>query len=303
MNGMFMTGNGTEENPYLVEDVYDFCAITNDDDKEVTYYKLDTNIDFNDHETYKQGLKGGAVVNANKSVLDGNGKEIRNIVAYNTTGVGSILFTFKEINNCKFANVASFLTSRILFSSGFKRCSFYIMLYNASFNHLFKGDTTVSHTFYECTITFSGSSLESMDFGTSKYERCRIIFKDFTTPSAKTTGSGAHSFILNHGNFDHSYFTGELNLIRNDGYDNNYIFANGSYISVYFAVKFDMSNGTGNTYHLSFSKTAPTASCFFDKDLISNSACNSSSNAFALSTEECKKTSELIKIGFPVIGL
>lgn len=297
-----MNGKGTIDEPYIIEDVYDFCAIADDEDKEVTYYKLDTNIDFNDHEIYKQGFKGGAVVNADKSVLDGNGKEIRNIVAYNATGAGDVLFTFREINNCKFANVASLLTSRPLFKSEFKRCSFYIMIYNASFNYLFKGDSSGHCTFYECALTFSGSSLETMSFGTNKYERCRIIFKDFTAPSYATTGSGAYAFVINYGDFDHSYFTGELNLIRNDTRSVNYIFINGSFINVYFAVKFDISGGTGNTYNLSFSRTAPAASCFFDKDLISNSVCNSSSNAFALSTEECKSTSELIKIGFPVIS-
>ena len=47
-----MAGSGTQTAPYLVEDVYDFCEMLNG--TAGLYYKLVSNIDFNEHDTYSE---------------------------------------------------------------------------------------------------------------------------------------------------------------------------------------------------------------------------------------------------------
>lgn len=297
--GTFLFGTGTESDPYIVEDVYDFCAIKNDDDKDITYYQLGKSLDFNDHDVYKNGFKGGVVVNANKSVLDGNGKEIRNIVGYNNS-VGSydVLFTLKEINNCKFANTISFITTRVLFLSEFKRCSFFFMISNASLGNLFRGDSTGNCKFTECTLTFSGNS-GAMDFSRNVFARCKIVFKDF---SAKLTSGYNSVHLITNGNFDHTYFLGKIDVVNSSNTSRRNIF-NGTISNVYFAVEADLSGGSESTQESYVCNGSVLASSFADKDLLPYLNAKNSGGGYYLTTENCKTTSELIKIGFPVIGL
>lgn len=297
--GTFLFGTGTESDPYIVEDVYDFCAIKNDNDKDVTYYQLGESLDFNDHDVYKNGFKGTVVINANKSVLDGNGKEIRNIVGYNNSNGGiDVLFTLKEINNCKFANTISFITARFLFLSEFKRCSFFLMISNANLGNLFRGDTAGNCKFTECTLTFSGNS-GAMDFGKNVFNRCKIVFKDF---AAKLTSGYNAVYLISNGNFDHTYFLGKIDVVNSPNTLQRRIFS-GIISNVYFAVEADLSGGSESTQESYVSTGSILASSFVDKDLLPYLNAKNGGGGYFMTTEDCKTTSELIKIGFPVIGL
>ena len=75
-----MTGTGTEQDPYLVKTVDDFMRLNG----KSGYAKLNNDIDFNDHATYKLGIK--YVAHAEGLHFDGNKKQIRNLVFKDFSG-------------------------------------------------------------------------------------------------------------------------------------------------------------------------------------------------------------------------
>lgn len=293
-----MIGNGTETDPYLIEDIFDLCAVEDDADKEVTYYKIkdNVNLDFNDHPDYKNGFKASGVIKASKSVIDGNGREIRNLVFYSAYTYGVPVFAFKQISNCKFPNLIIFSTYGQLFSCEFIKCSFFISVLNGSTAQSFTGST-----FYKCTLTITGkNNSERADFA-SKISYSNVIFKDFAVTAVAVDYYGFVS--LFNMDFDHVYFTGKINITNTALGYTRYITV-GNMTNCYWAVECDPSGGNPEYNDKAFYLNRSNAvSCFYDKDLISNCDCKSTENAVALSTSECKKTPELINIGFPVIAI
>lgn len=295
-----MIGNGTETDPYIIEDIFDLCAVEDDADKEVTYYKIkdNVNLDFNNHPNYKNGVKTHRLINAPKSVIDGNGREIRNLVVYNLSDdPGKNIIVLKQISNCKFPNLISYLTNNTLFVCKFIQCSFFIMISNSNAQFIYG-----SCTFDKCTITFTGKTTISFNFRDNVFVNCHIIFKDLNVPMDRS-GAG-FSYVSVNGKFDHTYFTGELSL-SNDSYNysTRYIFTSAELINVYYAVKCDTSGGHDWTATFYLSNTGASASCFYDKSLITYSICQNSTNIYALETDECKTTSVLTNKGFPVIAI
>lgn len=292
-----MRGGGTEDNPYLVEDVFDFCAIKNDEDKETTYYQLVNNIDFNDHPAYKNGITITGAVNANRSILDGNGKSIRNIVYYTSTGSTNNVFVLKKIHNCNFENLVNACgnSSTVLFSSEFiERCSFYILNQNGYFYSLFLT------SFIDCTLNIAGVMIGSFDLNRINLTRCHINFDNATSGAFNSGGS---SYII--GNaliLDHVYFTGKLNITSNQHSVLN-LAKSGTFKNVYYSV--DTSWGYYPGYTPYFQLYPASAISFCNKDLLLKGKANTltSSNFFALTDEQCKDTTYLASIGFPVIGV
>ena len=93
-----MTGTGTQIDPYLVEDVYDFCKMSG------AYYKLVNDIDFNDHTTYKYGVTSQIIGGSGNAIyLDGDGHEVRNIVCSNNNR--KFCFNNGSVSNTNFANI------------------------------------------------------------------------------------------------------------------------------------------------------------------------------------------------------
>lgn len=297
MNGMFMIGNGTETDPYIIEDIFDLCAVEDDADKEVTYYKIkdNVNLDFNNHPNYKDGLKTWNIIRAPKSVIDGNGREIRNMVVYSTNSNAPV-FTFKQISNCKFPNLITFSTYGKIFSCEFIRCSFFVSVLNGSVTQ-----SLTESTFYKCTLTITGKNSDEGAMIGSKISYSNVIFKDFTLKIVNFSYFG-YAYLLS-GAFDHVYFTGKMNIINNSPILTRYVTAS-NISNCYWAVECDPSGGNPEYNDKAFYLNQGNAtSSFYDKDLISNSNCQSIGTTFALSTSECKKTSELINIGFPVVAI
>lgn len=89
-NGNFAGGNGSANNPYLIEDAWDLNAIRNKDD---AHYKLISDIDlnvlpFNDGE-------GWEPINYFRGTLDGNGYSIKNLYINTNSRQGGL---FRRIN-------------------------------------------------------------------------------------------------------------------------------------------------------------------------------------------------------------
>lgn len=288
---------GTETNPYGIEDVFDFCAIKNDADKGVTYYQLVNNIDFNDHPTYKNGITITGVINANSSILDGNGKSIRNIVYYTSTGSTNSVFVLKKIHNCNFENLVNACgnSSLVLFSSEFiERCSFYILNQNGYFYSLFLT------SFIDCTLNIAGVMIGSFDLNRINLTRCHINF-DNATSGAFNVGSSSN-IIGNALILDHVYFTGKLNITSNQQSGLN-LARSGTFKNVYYSVNTSWGYSSGYTPY--FQLYPASAISFCNKDLLNQGVAqvNAASNFHALTDEQCKDTTYLASIGFPVIGV
>lgn len=288
---------GTETNPYGIEDVFDFCAIKNDADKETTYYQLVNNIDFNDHPTYKNGITITSVINANRSILDGNGKSIRNIVYYTSAGSTNNVFVLKKIHNCNFENLVNACgnPSTVLFSSEFiERCSFYILNQNGYFYSLFLT------SFIDCTLNIAGVMIGSFDLNRINLTRCYINFDNATSGAFN---SGSSSYII--GNaliLDHVYFTGKLNITSNQQPGLN-LAKSGTFKNVYYSVDTSWTYGSGYTPY--FQLYSAIATSFCNKDLLNQGLVqvNAASNFRALTDEQCRDPAYLASIGFPVIGV
>lgn len=296
-----MRGGGTEDNPYLVEDVFDFCAIRNDEDKETTYYQLVNNIDFNDHPTYKNGITGvNNIINADKSVLDGNRKSIRNIVYYKASGANTYIFTLKEIHNCNFenlVNVCSETNQRLFRVSNFNYCSFYILFQNSDFVAW-----AFSPTFTNCTFNFAGLASAGMRLYGYTFLRCHINFDNFTCPTVGNYGGGWNIFL--NPNFDHVYCTGKIHFTGISSVADIYLHAplgysqyEGVIKNMYWCVETSDNFGQGI-----FRTQNASAVSFINKDLIKGRNTYSGTNFYALTDEQCKDPAYLISIGFPVIG-
>lgn len=291
-----MTGKGTEAEPYIVKDVYDFCAIKNDEDKETTYYRLVNNIDFNNHPAYKNGITKSDIINASKSVLDGNGKSIRNIVYYDATGVSFKVFALKKIHNCNFENLVNACnkSTPMLFSSEFiERCSFYILNQNGYFYSLFLT------SFIDCTLNIAGVTPGDFDISRINLTRCHINFDDATF-SANNIESGS-CVIGNALMLDHVYFTGKLNITNNQHSGLN-LAAAGTFKNVYYSVDTSWTYASGYTPF--FNLYPAEAISFCNKDLLNQGLAqvNGGTNFYALTDQQCKDPAYLASIGFPVIG-
>lgn len=288
---------GTETNPYGIEDVFDFCAIKNDEDKEITYYQLVNNIDFNDHPVYKNGITKSDIIHAGKSVLDGNGKSIRNIVYYTSTESTNKVFALKKIHNCNFENLVNACnnSSLVLFSSEFfERCSFYILNQNGYFYALFQT------SFVDCTLNIAGVMIGTFDLNRINLTRCHINFDNATFGAFN---SGAFSYIISNALIlDHVYFTGKLN-ITNNNQSGLYLSKYGTFKNVYYSV--DTSWGYSPGYTPYFTLYPASAISFCNNDLLNQGLArvNGGTNFYALTDEQCKDPAYLANTGFPVIGV
>lgn len=296
---------GTETNPYGIEDVFDFCSIKNDADKEQTYYQLVNNIDFNDHPIYRNGIKVNDFISGTKCCLNGDGKAIRNIVFYGTTVTDRASMVIKEIKNCRFENMVNAYTTIntyqcIFYTSLFENCSFYILFQNSNFKDIAGYSTPVK--FKSCTFNFDGLLNAALFLGNKTFERCHINFKN-TTMHSSPIDWGTYSALMLRANLDHTYMTGKLNVqdvcpgglhIATAGSMEDSVFSNFYYCVETTLDKPDVKFG--------ILATANNTS-FYSKDLIQGEReFMSGTNFYALSDEECKNPSKLASIGFPVIG-
>lgn len=272
MKGIMM-GNGTETDPYIIEDVYDFCAITNGDSGQ-TYYKLVNNIDFNNHSEYKRGISAN-IINAQQSVIDGNGKSIRNIVALDK----GIIYA-KKIVNTVFENLCIINISAYnpVISSSFDNCNFGVLLKNSFI-------CTVSYncTFSRCTINLSGD-VKSLNFA-GKFVETHINFSNL-----KSTQMG-----ILFTNAIRSYLTGKIIYSGSEAY-----VLGGSITmdSSYFAIEIQ---GVIKKDAISSNTIASSNGSFFDYELLGVDSSIDGKGLIALSTSDCKNADILNGIGFTCV--
>lgn len=313
MNGI-MTGTGTEANPYIIEDVYDFCAITSSDTK--TYYELKNNIDFNNHDKWKNGFNKVFVVNAPNAIVNGNSKKIRNIVLH-TLPENNPVFYLSKIQNVFLENVVlnnvdtynSDKRNQGIFACDFKLCSLSIDVMNSqpcSLHSPAINGNKLKHKFEDCTFNIYGSTdnASGINFYRMEMTRCHIHFSDLIS-----NGSGYNNhnvgLILSsdEASYNSVYFTGS---IKYNGSRKGYVGLShfGTFDNCYFAV--DVSVGddiTKGIEHATQCSPSILSRCFFVKDLIGDGTF--SGNDFGMliniSDLEARDVSYLQSIGFPTV--
>ena len=286
-----MTGTGTQIDPYLVEDVYDFLSIPGGS-KEI-YYKLTNDIDFNDHETYKYGISGVLISNS-YIYIDGDGHEIRNMIL---TGTDSKIIA-KEIRNVSFSNIILNTIQKgavgQIKASTFNNCQFGYYSSNSNLACIF---SIGFGTFNDCTFNIGGSTYIHTMMNCT-FNRCHIHFNNFIhTSNASSIINCDENVSSSKVVFNNTYITGEID-VKNGPYttyifygDTNKVTLNNSYVACKITTNYDYIRIMSNTANM-------TSTCFADKTLISKVKTDNTYRWHLLTTEQCKNNTYLQSIGF-----
>lgn len=285
-----MTGSGTQIDPYLVEDVYDFLAI--DSAYHNPYYKLVNDIDFNDHETYKYGIS--TTLFSGETYVDGDGHEVRNMILNGT----SSKITANEFKNISFANIILNTIQKgavgQIKASTFNNCRFGYYSSNSNLACIF---SIGFGTFNDCTFNIAGSTYIHTMMNCT-FNRCHIHFNNFIhTSNASSIISCDENVSSSKVVFNNTYITGEID-VKNGPYttyifygDANKVTLNNSYFACKITTNYDYIRIMSNTANM-------TSTCFADKTLISKVKTNNVYGWYLLTTEQCKNNTYLQSIGF-----
>ncbi|MGN0576437.1 MAG: hypothetical protein ACI4J2_10440 [Ruminococcus sp.] len=286
-NGI-MAGSGTQDSPYLVSDVYDFCAINDGETYSGNYFKLTSDIDFNDHETYKNGISA-AIISRDSAIIDGDGHKICNMTFSGTAQK----IKFSSINNAEFSNIIIMAvkggTAQIK-ASAFTRCKFGYYLNSSNLGVVF---STGFGTFTDCTFNIGGSI--SAGYMNCTFNRCHINFNNLISTAyiliEYDQNISESKFV-----FNSTYITGSINasgiyyIFRGDGEHVAATFNNS-----YFAC--EIITNSEVLYAMSTSANMQSV-CFIDKTLIPKLSSNYPEGWKLLTTEQCKDNNYLQSIGF-----
>lgn len=282
-----MRGTGTENDPYIVDNIADFRAACQ---MSKVYVELEHDLDCNDDETTADGWKSLSL-NCNK--IDGKGHTIRNI--YIAAGYNQSAFVFMNssmsggIHNLNFENIFSFYTFISTSGAG--------SLYNCNFSGIINTNATAAFCNYnlkaeKCTFNFKVNSTNTSGIAFSYLNAESCEFKLDISSKKKYTGSNG----LIARSAENSYVTGSLGFLNADNdvnhQSNLFAYSRHSYVAM------SIKNAGNNIRFCSSSAILP---CFYNADLIENSEFTVQDNVYALTTEQCKDKDYLNSIGFVVV--
>ena len=291
----FVGDNGTETNPWAIEDTYDFMNMDSkkSSDKEVCFM-LKNNIDFNDHERLKYGWTySDKMVDVTWCRFDGDGKQIRNLVikGINFNTYNTQRWKIKKLYNTHFVNLVDIDCSKgdgkwleINSTGECRNCSFNIMHFSQT--NLWNIIPTKS---IGCSYNLAYNSSDDINLGNNnttflEFERCWI--------NLDNCSSNAYS-VLRFVNFTNCCVTGSFTPLKT-GIDFAYY---GRTASSMFAVKVN----TESVIKMPSSDWYTTTGVnIFDKE-ITHIDKASIATAKYLTTAEMKNTSILQGYGFPVV--
>lgn len=288
--GYDMTGTGTADDPYVVDNIADFrsACLKND-----VYIELSSDIDCNDNETMSDNFNALSIYCRK---IDGKGYSIRNI--YTAIDRNKSAFEFMSgritggIYNLNFENVF-FNSTSCSFIDSLKNSS--VKFYNCNFSGII--NTSNSYAFCnniisaeKCTFNFKVISSGSLGviFSRLKAESCEFRLKMYSirrhTSTSGTIASQA----------DNSYVVGSWDFQEEDtSTSKTALFTNSNHSYVAMSIK---NAGT----NILFSASSDLM-CFYDNDLLDNSEISEQNNIYALTTEQCKNRDYLNSIGFTVV--
>lgn len=317
MNGEFGTkedgtkGDGTEENPHLIEDLWDFLEMNTA--REHNNYKLVKDIDMNDYEDYKFELTRNLADSCPQYLnFDGGNHSIRNIIMKD---VSRIIFkgfdsNFKnlKIENLCYINVTN-TGEKMIYNghgtNGGQISNIHIgcFFFDSYFNNFGIFDTKTST---DCTYNirgkFKGSIYLCNIMGTGGFKRYHINFDCFNNTDVPASIFQSYNDNVP---FDNCYFTGKIRIYRYSGssmtlfayatfknsYINTEIIVPTQVVSIpltYFSVQSYSFCNSDKIHHED--EEEPTGISF-----------GSLSNFAFLDDEQCKDAEFLLSQGFPVV--
>lgn len=289
--GYDMTGTGTADDPYVVDNIADFRSACLKSD---VYIELSSDIDCNDNETTSDNFNTLSIY-CHK--IDGKSYSIRNI--YTAIDRNKSAFEFMSgritggIYNLNFENVF-FNSTSCSFIDSLKNSS--VKFYNCNFSGII--NTSNSYAFCnniisaeKCTFNFKVISSRSLGvvFSCLKAESCEFRLKMYSIKRCTSTSGTIAS------QADNSYVVGSWDFQEEDTSTSKttlFTYSNHSYVAM------SMKNAGTNIF---FSTSSDPLTCFYDNDLLENSEISEQNNIYALTTEQCKNRDYLNSIGFTVV--
>lgn len=285
-----MTGTGTADDPYVVDNIADFRSACLKVD---AYIELSSDIDCNDDETMSDNFNGLSVYCYK---IDGKGYSIRNI--YTTPNSTSSAFIFMVnrlaggICNLNFENVF-FNSTSCSFINSLNNSS--VKFYNCNFSGIINTSNLYAFCNYyikaeKCTFNFNVISSRSLGviFSYLKAESCEFRLKMYSIKRCVTTAGTIAS------QADNSYVVGSWEFQEEDtSTSKTSLFSHSNLSYVAMSIK---NAGTNILFSASSDLT-----CFYDNDLLDNSEILEQDNVYALTTEQCKNRDYLNSIGFTVV--
>lgn len=330
-----LPGAGTQADPKLIADVYDFIAMLSQDVQAPEYAKLTADIDFNDHETYKYGITGKLPYNSsgmNQLHLEGDGHEIRNIVIsdiiFSTSSSYGSKFTgvlyIGYISNVNFANIVlsncgTYYTTAIseswIRSHKYDHCSFGISTFGArDITHVLPGVISDSDVGLEfCTIKIQGvftkqSSGSNGDrpillFGKKPIHHSNIDL-DIVADTSGDNNMNLYCALFGGLILDSSYITGKMHSTKRyyqfsyfGSSENDY---KSTLTSAFIAVETEYV--ASNAVKLNYGDSVTVqATSWMDKDILGYAPTSGSINNFhLLKTTDAQDPDYLNSIGYQV---
>lgn len=279
----YVGDSGSETNMWVVEDSYDFIEVANLYNSDTVYIRLVSDIDFNEHETYKRGFINKSFESETSRNLYGDGHKIKNIVSisnYNS------VFTFNHIEDCDFVNMVLISTYSFPISildeseASVEGCNFGVYLSDSDFSPY--------ADFTDCTFNVKGILRDNAKIYLAKaINQCHFNFDvKMNAEHIFYTPSGVYYFTNSHvtGKIENSYDDSNVWLDSNLAPQNSY-----------FAFELILPN---NNPYLIFNGTG-----FVDEELLGQEIYSATDGFYTLTTAQAKDADYLNSIGFPVISV
>lgn len=252
--GYDMTGTGTENDPYIVDNIADFRTACQKSD---AYVELSSDIDCNDNETMSDNFNTLSIY-CHK--IDGKSYSIRNI--YTAIDRNKSAFEFMSgritggIYNLNFENVF-FNSTSCSFIDSLKNSS--VKFYNCNFSGII--NTSNSYAFCnniisaeKCTFNFKVISSRSLGvvFSCLKAESCEFRLKMYSIKRCTSTSGTIAS------QADNSYVVGSWDFQEEDTSTSKtalFTYSNHSYVAM------SMKNAGTNIF---FSTSSNPLTCFYE---------------------------------------
>lgn len=277
--------SGSETNKWVIEDIYDLVQ-GNSTGSSHSCFRLVSDVDFRDHETYKNGFSNNNLITCSDGIFDGDGHSIKNLVL---NSCGNSTFSFKIIKNTDFINLVMINCQYACITVGvggyMQNCNFGIYVSNCSYTPL------QNRHIYDCCFNIKGTLTRGLELDGNPAIRRTHVNLDVIMNSAQVIG-GSSSYTL-----ENCYFTGKIKNKANISTVNGICIT--KFANSYIAVEYD----GGSTYNgIKIQGTGFMDTELWCKNGFTGLADNPSSGYIAhTTTAQAQDAEYLNSIGFAVV--
>lgn len=314
MNGSFGGGKGTKENPYLIDDLWDYLQMNSkiSSANASLYFQLTKDIDMNNYEDYKFEIPDLCKISkAYECHLDGNNHSIKNIIVKDSGR--PIFFNFEtnygELKNIKFENLILMNVSSgtgLFQSKNFKNVHIGCFIFDSDLRYLFPNTGQQGNT-QDCSFNIKGKLVNGVSFWTTcagQYDSLERVHINLDIFSDDYPGSNQGIILFgSYANLDNVYYTGKFKIKKINSYTGIKIFYSGYLKNSYCNIDIELPKSIINVNSISatsFSFANQDKIRHFDED-VSGITFSPSTNFSFLTDEQCRNPDTLLELGFPVV--